>query len=94
MVDTGANVSVPPPTASCHKHVCPPTLQAVNHSPIQTYGKQSLSIDSGIRHVFHWIFLLAGVPTAILGANFLSHFNLTVDISEHKPIDSTTTLSI
>eukprot|EP00794_Sanderia_malayensis_P013216 gene13216-biopygen10539 len=44
--------------------------------------------------MFHWIFILADVSTAILGADFLAHFNLKVDVRQRKLIDETTSLAI
>eukprot|EP00794_Sanderia_malayensis_P015573 gene15573-biopygen13284 len=44
--------------------------------------------------MFHWIFILADVPTAILGADFLAHFNLKVNARQRKLIDETTSLAI
>ena len=95
LVDTGAAVSVVPPT--------PPytatstvigTLRAANGSPIKTYGQRSLTIDIGLRRTFTWVFIIADVSTAILGADFLHHFNLQVDMRQHALVDLMTTLQV
>lgn len=95
LVDTGAQVSVIP--ASCadrrrNEQTCP--LQAINNSAIRTYGQRSLTLDLGLRRTFRWIFILADVSQAVLGADFLSFFNLAVDMHAHRLIDLNTRLSI
>ena len=94
LVDTGADVSVLPPSRSEKQHPSSITLQAVNKSPISTYGEKSLALDLGLRRNFQWIFLIADVPIAIIGADFLAHFGLKVDVRQRKLIDTTTTLSV
>ena len=53
-----------------------------------------MTIDIGLRRTFRWIFILADIPTPILGADFLAHFNLKVDVRQRKLIDTTTSLTI
>ena len=69
-------------------------LQAVNHSPIVTHGEKSLTLDFGLRRVFRWVFIVADLPTPIIGADFLRQFNLLVDVKNQKLIDSTTSLAV
>ena len=72
LVDTGAEVSVIPPSAADRKH--PRTglnLQAVNDSPIATYGDRLLTVNIGLRRKFQWVFIVADVKQPILGADFL-----------------------
>ena len=72
LVDTGAQVSVIPPTPAQRKHTHDNfQLQAVNSSPITTYGNQSLTLDLGLRRTFCWVFVIADVQSPILGADFL-----------------------
>ena len=56
------------------------SLQAANGSSIPTYGRQSLTLNLGLRHTFPWIFIIANVHQPIIGADFLNHFNLLVDL--------------
>ncbi|ROT82930.1 Gag-Pol polyprotein [Penaeus vannamei] len=58
------------------------TLEAANTSPINTYGERSrtLSLEGEPAQRFHWIFLVADVPQPIIGADFLAHYGLTVDL--------------
>ena len=59
LIDTGAEVSVFPPTKSDKRNSSPYTLQAVNKSKIATYGEKSMTIDVGLRRAFKWIFIIA-----------------------------------
>ncbi|BHF83360.1 hypothetical protein SprV_0902650200 [Sparganum proliferum] len=75
LVDTGVQLSVIPPTPADRR--CPNPglfLQAVNTSPIATFGTCSLSLYIGLRRLFPWIFVVADVHTAILGADFFGRF--------------------
>ena len=67
-------------------------LQAVNNSAIATFGEKSCTLNIGLRRVFQWVFLIADVPMAIIGADFLQHYALLVDVTNHKLINTTTHL--
>ena len=95
LVDTGAEVSVIPPSGPCH--TLRPTgysLQAANQSSIATYGTRSLTLDLGLRRTFRWIFIVADVKHAILGADFLHHYGLSVDIRKSRLLDTLTQLQV
>ena len=94
LIDTGAEVSVFPPSRSYKRNSSPYTLQAVNKSKIATYGEKSMTIDVGLRRAYKWIFIIADVPLPIIGADFLRHFSLIVDMKNRKLIDSQTELQI
>ena len=48
LVDTGAEVSVIPPSSTERRHPHENlTLQAINSTPIATYGTHSLTLDLG-----------------------------------------------
>ena len=95
LVDTGAAVSVLPPYHTERKRPrADLTLQAVNGSPIATYGTHSLTLDLGLRRTFRWVFIVADVERPILGADFLRHFHLLVDMNHKRLIDSATQLQI
>ena len=72
----------------------PITLQAVNHSPIFTYGQISRSLDLELRRDFTWVFTIADLPYPILGSDFLHHFKLLVDMRKRRLIDAYTELSV
>ena len=94
LIDTGAAVSVIPPSPSERTHKHSLHLQAVNHTSISTYGSQSLTLDLGLRRTFRWAFIIAEVQKPIIGADFLHHFSLLVDIKNHQLLDNLTHLSI
>ena len=72
LVNTGTEVSVIPPSATDRKHRRTSlSLQAVNDSPIMTYGDQLLTVNIGLRWTFQWIFIVANVKQPILGTDFL-----------------------
>ena len=71
LVNTGAEVSVIPPSSTDRKHRRDSlTLQAINDSPIATYGDRLLTVNIGLRQTFQWIFIVADVKQPILGADF------------------------
>ena len=97
LVDTGAEVSVLPPSRqdrNRHHHPSSPSLTAVNGSSIPTFGQRCLALDLGLRRTFSFMFTVADVSHAILGADFLSHFSLQVDLRRRRLQDTVTNLHI
>lgn len=96
LVDTGANVSViPVPKRPYTNRVCDNyNLYAANGSVIRTYGTKNLELNLKLRRSFTWNFILADVKQPILGADFLSHYKLLVDVNRRKLIDSVTSLNV
>lgn len=95
LIDTGADISVLPPSP---REQLQPTsnnqLFAANGSPIKTYGTKRLTIDIGLRRSFVWVFTIAEVKSPIIGADFLKHYDLLVDLRRNKLIDNTTRLEV
>ena len=95
LVDTGADISVIPPSVSERKHRKDSfSLQAVNNTPIVTYGTQLRTLNIGLCRKFQWIFIIADVKTPILGADFLRHYSLLVDLKYNRLVDGITQLRI
>lgn len=95
LVDTGSEVSVIPPTIADRRHSYDAlTLTAVNNTSIRTYGRRSLTLNLGLRCSLPWIFIIADVQRPILGADFLRHYGLMVDMNNRKLVDTCTHLSI
>lgn len=94
LVDTGAEVSVlavkkkQKPIESTYK------LYAANGTPIDTYGEKTLHLDIGIRRNYKWNFIIANTKKSILGADFLKHHRLLVDLYKQKLIDNVTKLAV
>lgn len=90
LVDTGAQVSVVPASASDRACALPnraPQLQAANGSIISSYGTVSREVCFGGRR-YHGDFVLADVKRPLLGADFLLKHELLVDIPQRRLIHS------
>ncbi|CAH8473529.1 unnamed protein product [Schistosoma mattheei] len=96
LVDTGAEISIIPLHLSRRQHTTSTKLSlvAANESVIKTYGEQSLILDLGLRRRFTWVFIVAQVKRPILGADFLSAYNLLVDMTKKRLIDANTRLQV
>ncbi|GFS95879.1 retrovirus-related Pol polyprotein from transposon opus [Nephila pilipes] len=79
---------------STHRHPPPASLQlfAANGTVISTHGQQLVTLDLGLRRVFKWPFIIAAVSQPIIGADFLRHYGLLVDIRHGRLVDSLTKL--
>jgi len=82
LVDTGADVSILSILPQNKHNKSKFTLYAANGTSITTFGQKLLQLDFGLRCNFQWPFYIAEVSKPILGTDFLSHFNLLVDIRE------------
>ncbi|VUZ55077.1 unnamed protein product, partial [Hymenolepis diminuta] len=92
LIDSGAEISVlhsTPANRNSSDH--PLILTAPNGSPIKTYGQKSVTLDLGLRRTFRWIFTIVSKP--IIGADFLCHFGLLLDLRRKKLLDPLTTYS-
>lgn len=95
LIDTGADVSSVPPSPRELLHpVKNNQLFAANGSTIRTYGTKRLTIDIGLRRPFVWVFTIADVKSPIIGADFLKHYDLLVDLKRSKLIDNQTNLEV
>ena len=81
LIDTGAAVSVLP--KSCANRIsdadCLPLVVA-NNTTINTYGDSKRVVDVGLKCEYPWTFIVADVKKPIIGADFLIHYNLLVDL--------------
>ncbi|UYV71144.1 hypothetical protein LAZ67_8001871 [Cordylochernes scorpioides] len=78
---------IPPPVKNArpsHRQ-----LFAANGSIIHTYGERHLELDLGL---FRWPFIIADVGVSIIGADFLRHYGLTVDLRNHRLSDPVSSL--
>ena len=95
LVDTRAEVSVIPPSATSPSHLKSNlTLQAANNTPIPTYGNRLLTLNIGLRRTFQWVFIIADVKNPIIGADFLRHYGILVDLANNRLVDSLTQLQV
>lgn len=91
LMDTGAEVSAIPPTnAERLSRSATHDLVAANGSPIKSWGFRMVSVDLGLRRLFHMLIRVADVTRPILGADFLYKYNLTPDLRNKRLVDLTT----
>ena len=93
LVDTGAFRSILPPPGDINtiNHPSSSDLVAANEYIyiyiyiyyIRTYGEQQINIRlSG--QAYTWTFIIADVRHPLLGADFLSHYSLMVDVARNR----------
>ena len=95
LIDTGAAVSVLP--KSCANGISGADslpLVAANNSTIKTYGNCKHVVDVGLKREYPWTFIVADVQQPIIGADFLIHYNLLVDLRSRCLRDMRTGLAI
>ena len=92
LVDTGADISVLPVNTTQRYHPSDSFVYAANGTKINTYGRQRLHLSLGLRRDFSWEFTVADVQHAILGADFLSHYELLPDLRNRTLVDKVTSL--
>ncbi|XP_037930696.1 uncharacterized protein LOC119665541 [Teleopsis dalmanni] len=92
-MDTGADTSILPVSRFKNSKLQTTTqsLYAANDSAIPTCGNKLLSMNLGLRMKFD--FIIANVSKPILGADFLKHFGLVVDVKRRCLSDTQTKLS-
>lgn len=95
LIDSGAEVSVIP------SKICTSTKKdtgfsqsAANGTEIPTYGMKLLKLNLGLRRDFTHAFILAAVDKPIIGADFLSKYNLLIDLKNRRLIDGATELQV
>ena len=69
-------------------------LQAVNGTPIAIFGTRSLTLNLGLRRTFRWVFTVADVKIPILGADFLQHYGLLVNLRQYHLLDTLMHLNV
>lgn len=94
LVDTGADISVLPRRKGEVGTPLPFKLYAANNTTIATYGERTLTLDFNLRRPYKWTFIVADVSRPILGADFLKHHQLIVDLKNGRLIDGVTSLKV
>lgn len=87
LIDTGADISVLPRNAAGELQQTNTSLLAVNGTPITVYGQTIKTIDIGLDKNYTWTFLVADVGSPILGADFIRHYGLLVDLQRDRLIN-------
>lgn len=90
LIDTGADVSVIPPTQMDKQRATDLLLYAANHGTIRTFGERALSLNLGLRRPIKWIFCIAEVPYPIIGADLIHKYGLIVNLRQGQLVDPIT----
>lgn len=96
LVDSGSVISLVPKSAFNTKQSTKPSdfhLYAANGTIIHTYGTTCLSLHLNLRRAFNWSFIIADVKSAIIGADFLVHHALLLDLKNKQLVDTVTQLT-
>lgn len=101
LIDNWAEISLLPkdsPTSSSSVPAPDIAMHAANGTPISWYGQQCCTLDFNLRRTFKWIIVmslsLSWVQQSILGADFLNHFNLVVDLRRRSLVGSSPLISL
>ena len=95
LIDKGAAVSVLP--KSCANRISDANglpLVAANNTTINTYGNSKRVVDVDLKRNYPRTFIVADVQQPIIGADFLIHYNLLVDLRSRCLRDMRTGLAI
>ena len=95
LVDIGSALSIIPSSKAERKNRQDTFgLLVANNSPIVTYGTRLLMLNLGLRRTFRWVFMIANGRNPILGADFLNHYGLVVDMCRGRLLDTRSRLSV
>ncbi|GFW84246.1 retrovirus-related Pol polyprotein from transposon opus [Trichonephila clavipes] len=93
LIDSGSEICVIPPSPTMNK---PPqsnfSLFAANNTKIPAYGMVHKELNLGLRRPFIWTLIIADVSSPIIGADFLKHFNILIDLKKKRLVDVETSL--
>jgi len=93
LVDTGSDVSLLPATAEEKRRQPIRYLYAANGTLIKVFGEKLLDLKLNLKRELRWVLLITDVDTAILGADFLEHFDLSPNLKRKCLTDNTTGIS-
>ncbi|GFV37638.1 retrovirus-related Pol polyprotein from transposon 17.6 [Trichonephila clavipes] len=83
LIDSGSEICVIPPSPTMNKSPQSNfSLFAANNTKIPAYGMVRKELNLGLRRPFIWNFIIADVSSPIIGADFLKHFNLLIDLKK------------
>ncbi|GFU11183.1 uncharacterized protein TNCV_2855781 [Trichonephila clavipes] len=83
LIDSGSEICVIPPSPTMNKSPQSNfSLFVANNTKIPAYGMVRKELNLGLRRPFIWTFIIADVSSPIIGADFLKHFNLLIDLKK------------
>ncbi|GFV91761.1 retrovirus-related Pol polyprotein from transposon 297 [Trichonephila clavipes] len=89
LIDSRSEICVIPPSPTMNKSPQSNfSLFAANNTKIPAYGMVRKELNLGLRRPFIWTFIIADVSSPIIGADFLKHFNLLIDLKKKRPSKS------
>ncbi|KAG7187929.1 hypothetical protein KM043_013893 [Ampulex compressa] len=71
----------------------PLTLYAANTTEINTFGEKVLTLDLGLHRQIRWSFIIADIKSPIIGADFIAHHGILLDLQNRSLIDSVTRIT-
>ncbi|GFW87505.1 retrovirus-related Pol polyprotein from transposon opus [Trichonephila clavipes] len=93
LIDSGSEICVILPSPTMNKSPQSNfSLFAANNTKIPAYGMVRKELNLGLRRPFIWTFIIADVSSPIIGADFLKHFNLLIDLKKKRLVDVETSL--
>lgn len=95
LIDSGSVISLIPVSIikGLHRRKDDFKLYAANTSIIDTYGTLNLTFGLNLRRNFTWSFVVANVQSAIIGADFLTHHGLILDLKGKRLMDPSKAVS-
>ncbi|GFV11454.1 gag-pol polyprotein [Trichonephila clavipes] len=83
LIDSGSEICVIPPSPTMNKSPQSNfSLFAANNTKIPAYGMVRKELNLDLRRPLIWTFIIADVSSPIIGADFLKHFNLLIDLKK------------
>ncbi|GFT16325.1 transposon Tf2-11 polyprotein [Trichonephila clavipes] len=93
LIDSGSEICVIPPSPTMNKSPQSNfSLFAANNTKIPAYGMVRKELNLDLRRPSIWTFIIADVSSPIIGADFLKHFNLIIDLKKKRLVDVETSL--
>ncbi|GFX17255.1 retrovirus-related Pol polyprotein from transposon opus [Trichonephila clavipes] len=93
LIDSGSEICVIPPSPTMNESPQSNfSLFAANNTKIPAYGMVRKELKLGLRRPFIRTFIIADVSSPIIGADFLKHFNLLIDLKKKRLVDVETSL--
>jgi len=94
LIDTGSAVTIIPKSHVEEVNDATVRLTAANGSNIPVHGESQVDIVlSGLRRVYNWNCIVADISTPLIGADFLNHFGLVVNMKDFILYDKLTNAS-
>lgn len=90
LIDSGADISLLPADNKVKGKPVDLKLFAANNTCINTFGESYRELNLGLRRPIRWNFHIASVPYAIIGADLLSFYGLSVDFKRRRLVDTST----